>query len=407
MEIKGHFMIVASVLYITLMLITPQGSTHKRSSSTIGLPDNVFGDGIYYVHLTRAIAEKGRLSVYENVSEVGGWYVNTGGYSMGRDGRIYIAFSPGFSLIALPFYIIGGMPAAYLMNVIIGLATIYFMYKTCRLFVDEDTAAKTALIFGFCTTIFTYSQAYYPDTLNSLLVIASFYHLTLWSKKGGQRNIIASGAIAGLTPLVRPTLLLVALAYFSVLCVRGRRLGAVMFAASMIPGLLLFMAYNTVAFGSPLSTSYSSQFVINNGGGVEFKDQVGLSAWGNNLVKAFTVRMILLCLTQPVILASIVGLIRERDSHDIRVIAATSMLMLLTYSMRGNPLGIWCWSDRLATGIIPLLSVPFAITMRKKQVAWGLLMVLTYASLYLTIMSLDTGSWYLFSQFPLVEWIME
>jgi 4-amino-4-deoxy-L-arabinose transferase-like glycosyltransferase len=404
MKWRRYFIPFVAFIYFTALFITPQSVDIKRSPNIIGVPRHVFGDGFYYIKLTKALAMRGELHVHENIKALEGWY-RVCGLSLGSDGRIYIAFSPGISLLATPFYIIGGIPMVYFLNALLGVLTVYFIYRCCMLFVSHETAVKTALVFAFCTTIFTYSQVFYAEALALFLAAASFFYLNLWVREKRWTSIVVSGLLAGALPMTKPTLALMAGVFAAWLAVERDWRGLILFTAAMIPLTTVFLAYNTIGFGGPFKTSYSRQIIVDENGDYTLRDLTDKSFWTGNAIKVFAGRIILIVITQPILIVSFTGLIRNYGVREVKIVLLASLLLLGVYSFRTNPLGVWCWSDRLFTPAIPLLSIPFALSVEKKQVREGVLGVLIYTSLYLTAMSLDTGSWDVFSQLPLTRWI--
>jgi hypothetical protein len=400
-------MAAVAVIYLLALVVRPH-TTHLASAYRLGLPRHVDADGVWYLDLTKSIAEKGSLHVYENISALKEEAAREGGklfYSLGRDGRVYSAFPPGISLLAAPFYRIGGIPGVYILNAVLGVLTVYFIYKCTSLYVSHENAVKTATAFAFGTAVFTYSQVFYAEALSCFLISSSFHYLNSWLKNRGWKSITAAGLMAGALPITKPSLTLVCVAFTLTLVLKRDWKGLTLFIISTTPFATAFMAYNTMAYGSPFETSYSNRITIDGSTDVRYYDSTDKSRWSNNPLKSLTIRTILIILTQPIMLVSFTGVVKNRWHTEIKIAYATTLLVLTVYSFNINPIGLWCWSDRYFTPLIPFMAVPFAYTVEKKQLNRHLVWTLTYLSTYLTIISLNPASWHLFSQSKPAKWI--
>ena len=411
MRPERYFIVFVAFFYIVTLFITLQsGVTQRKSLTTIGLPYHEFGDGLYYMLLTRSIAEDGRLYLFEDVNEftdwlkIVGWHKTTGA-SMGTAGRIYSVFPPGFSFFAVPFYMIGGIPLVYISNAILAILTIYYIYKLCSLYVKTENAVKTSIIFAFGTAILTYSQALYSETISGLLIAATTFHLIRGIKEKTLGDIILAGLPAGVLPLVKPTLGILTIIYIGFLAINKEKKMMLLFTIALIPFTIIFMAYNHVAFGNPFTTGYSNHIYIEDEIPIVRDIISGEKFWSNNFLKHFSGGLLLIILTQPALIIAYIGIIHNWKNKYVKFITITTMIFLASYSLRIDPLGLWAWSHRFFTPMIPLLSIPFALALEKKQVSENILGILVLISVILAIMSLDTGSWHLFTQFPLVTWI--
>jgi hypothetical protein len=74
-----------------------------------------------------------------------------------------------------------------------------------------------------------------------------------------KQRALAAGVVSGLTLLIRPNLILLAL-MMPVFAWQQRREPLVRYASGVAPGLLAIMAINTLLYGGPLSTGYGSLF---------------------------------------------------------------------------------------------------------------------------------------------------
>ncbi|MFH1055094.1 MAG: glycosyltransferase family 39 protein [Candidatus Altiarchaeota archaeon] len=385
-------------VYVAFMFYSPQNISHHRKAEWwVGVPTSFYGDGQRYYQLTREIADNGRLNVFDDVSGL----KNPISLSRGVGGRVYITHSPGLSFLGVPFYILLREPGLYLLNVLLGWLTCVFIYYTCELYVTKDSAAKTTMFFGLGTMMFTYSEVFYADILSAALVSGSFYFMLRYSKLGGLRHMVYSGLLAGLMPLSKPTL--VSLAFVLALYAAYKRgFKAVgFFALGFILLGWVFIAYNMVCFGMPFMTGYNTTLQSLNGE-LTLIDHTSSYFWSNNLMKTVPLMVLILVMTQPIVLASVVGILKEKRDEN-SVVAISVVILLLIYGRFFSPLGTWCWSVRYLLPALPLLALPFSFSYERELVPHYLVWALFYISLLLTILSLAPAVWHAFSGMSLVE----
>ena len=75
-----------------------------------------------------------------------------------------------------------------------------------------------------------------------------------------KQRSLAAGIVAGLTLLIRPNLILLALV--PVFAWQGRREPLIRYAMGIVPGLLAVMIINVLLYGGPLTTGYASLFEL-------------------------------------------------------------------------------------------------------------------------------------------------
>ena len=400
---RRHFLWIILFVYLASLLFHSQMASQRRADEQFGLPKYVFGDGQYYILLTYTLLNQHRLYIYDGRGSIRNTLMESA-FSLGRDGRVYITFSPLYSVVLAPAYAIAGILGAYILNALIGVATCYFIYKTCRLFVSEESAVDTTLLFAFGTIIFTYSQVIYAEDMTALLTIASFYFAAKYEKDGGKPRLVCSGLLSGALLLAKPSLAIVPLSIAVYHAYKNRLKDMPFLVAPMALAALIYLGLNAASFGSPLKTGYSSEIII-RGAERTTVDHGDARFWSNNPLRTAPLIILLLVATQPILAVSILGMIKNMRADETKYAALTTAVLLLALSLRYNPLGYWCWSTRLLTPVIPLLAIPFALAYEKKQVGGGVVLTLAVISVALTLFSLAPISWHLFTQLPITSWI--
>lgn len=399
-KFKRLFLLI-TIFYIIALFVHPRTAIQTRSLTTLGPPTDVIGDGEYYFELTKSIAVNKQLHIYENLSEVETRPFLLG-LSLGTHGRIYSLYAPGLSFLAVPFYFLGPL-GAYLLTALLGLGILYFIHKTLLMFVDEETSVKTVLFFAFGSTILTYSHVFYSEILGAFLVITSFYFLLKSIKETSIRGAFIAGLVAGYIPLSKVTLFVIPIIYLVYLARKQSRL-IVPFLFGLVIFTMVLFWYNTVSFGNPLKTGYSTD-IVKTDNGVHVRNLTGLRYWGNNPLKTIPGQIIILALTQPLLLISYRGIVKFFGREEVKLIATIFFVLLVIYGMRFDPFGLWSWSSRYMVPVVPLLALPFSLVVEKTP--RKLLNFIVYASVVLTISSLSFGTWWVFTNSPVVRFFVK
>ncbi len=241
-------------------------------------------DGSHYA-LLRAMADEGRFRIetYAHFAEGNDLAI--------RDGVIYSDRPPGTALLGIPFYVVGGLlpppiqalptrhdegnpRLAYLLMLpalAAGgvVAVVYQLLRACRLPAEAALTASIAL--GTGSTLFKYGGVLFSHALSALLVVSGVA-LALSAGRAGRLKpaaALALGLTLGLSLTVEySNVLFVAIVLlYLVLSLKGRlmrrpnRAAAALLAAALALPIGFLLAYHTVSFGGPLTTSY--RYAIN------------------------------------------------------------------------------------------------------------------------------------------------
>ena len=195
------------------------------------------------------------------------------------DGRFYAAKAPGLAMFTLPWY--GLLRAVGLQDaelstergytqrlwevnlfgaVLPALALLVLIFLAVER-VAPGLGAATAVLLGAGTLLLPFATLFFDHALSAALGFAAFVVLLLW--RGHRRATLASGlagVLAGLAIVAEFPLGLVALVlagYAAAGSAPVRRLAAYSAGGSLV-GVMPLLAYNTWAFGSPLTLSYTN-----------------------------------------------------------------------------------------------------------------------------------------------------
>jgi hypothetical protein len=252
-------------------------------ATSTGMNDS--NSGSHYA-LTKAIAEDQSFIIDKYVGYTG--TIDAANV----DGVWYSDRPPGTAFLASVFYFSGrvfsvvfhvprfdagwdaGNPGAYtviLLSVFSGAAAVVLFYLTLRrLGAGAGSSVVSALTLAFCTITWEYSQLLFSHALSLAVLLAVVYlavDLKDWRRDEGK--FIALCFLAGYSVLVEYPNILLAVPVAWYLASSGKvkvskKLGTdtsfLKAAAAFIVPLVILAAYNTVNFGSPLSTSYTYNY---------------------------------------------------------------------------------------------------------------------------------------------------
>ena len=197
------------------------------------------------------------------------------------DGHFYSNKAPGLALASLPAYeafvAVGGPAAAKRAAKrprdadratawAIGLATTVLATLALLLLVarlgeriEPARGAAATVTLGLGTLLLPFSTMLFAHALSALLGFAAF--ALLWRESSGPEGhafIAAAGLLGGLAVTTEYTLAIVVLVLGVYALARRRTIRrAAAYGAGALVGVLPLLAYNALAFGSPLHVSYS------------------------------------------------------------------------------------------------------------------------------------------------------
>lgn len=266
------------------------------------------------------------------------------------------------------------------------------------------TAAAVTL--GLSTLLLPFATMLFAHALSALLAFAAF--ALLWSERRGPERpwlLVAAGALAGLAVVTEYTVGLVG-AVLGVYAL-SRRLAparAAAYAAGAVAGALPLLAYNALAFGSPLHVSYE---------GVEAQ---GSGLFGVRLPQPDVAWDILvsdrgLLTLSPVLALAVVGIVlmaRRGFRAEAWVVAAVAAGMLAMNAgfyldsgapgAENHPFGGFSPGPRLLVPMLPFLALGLAASYRRfPRLTLALAVISAGRTLLATLteplVGPDTGVW--------------
>lgn len=333
--------------------------------------------------LTMSLVENGTFSLSPELTEAAAPDVGF------HEGKFYIFFPPGISLMAVPLYILGKQ---YNLSQVAAFTTISFFASLNIILVfliakeilrlRWFAAILAAVIFGFATTSWSYAISLYQHHVSLFLLLSSFY--AVWRfKKTKQLGLLWSAYIWfcygwGIW-IDYPNAILLApvMFYFLISSLKIEKLKQkIVFALSpsFLMGIILFLLlvglhgyYNQINFGSwkklsggimsykQYQDSYVKKTVKNNKTSKEPVSQernvVGFFK-EENFPKGFAILTASpdrgISLYSPILLLAIFGLftIVKRINTETGILLAVLGVNFLLYSSWGDPWGGWAYGPR-------------------------------------------------------------
>jgi Dolichyl-phosphate-mannose-protein mannosyltransferase len=164
--------------------------------------------------------------------------------------------TPGVPLhMALAARIGGWARSPFLVSPILALLSLILVYALAREFgLSSLSALSASLILALCPAFMTYGMQPMSDVIATFWILLTLL-LCLRSKKNA-RIATAAGAAFGIAVLVRPTNILLLAALLFALPLKAKQL--LLFVAGGLPCAVLFLIYNSIAYGHATQTGYGA-----------------------------------------------------------------------------------------------------------------------------------------------------
>ncbi|HSW96322.1 MAG TPA: hypothetical protein VLF89_00700 [Candidatus Saccharimonadales bacterium] len=390
------FIFVISLVFYSLTLRgvygNPQGKSIKNNLDTATKPFELSPERDRFI-LTLSLAENKSFALSPMLGEAA--FPDDGYY----DGRIYIFFAPGISLLALPFYLLGQMfqmaqVGAYFSISIIASITLVFLFKIARNVFKMPVWASLAapLVFGFGSTSWSYAITLYQHHVTTFFIMSSFY--AVWKFKQRKKYgwiwaafVWTNYALAIGIDYPNAILLLPVMIYFFLSSVTfipnlpaftvSVRKG---FLLTMIPFIMLMGLhgyYNQVNFGSWKTLSGSladykaikDKNILKQKNGQEqikniqnAKQPVGFFK-EENVTKGLRILLFSdergILFYSPIFLLSFIGIfaaIRKR-TIEVSILLSIIAVNIFLYSSFGDPWGGWAFGTRYLIPSMAALSL--------------------------------------------------
>jgi hypothetical protein len=328
--------------------------------------------------LTRNIVEKGSFRLPPDELAV-----------QGVDGGYYAKYSPGESILFIPFYAAGKLASRlvpeypgemveqFFCSLLFQIATalscgiLYLLGRRTGLV--RKTALAMTLLYGAASLAWPYSKFHSVQPLETLFILLAAYAVIRYGSERSPRLLLLSGVWAAIAAVCRITALIFVLPVFAAIAVfvwfdvrsagKNRVKSSLatilthcsLFVLPLLPVLIAFVVYNIIRFGSPADFGYGrfGQFLVPSGR--EFE---------GNMLAGFAGFLIspgrgLLCFV-PVLFLVLPGVAAMwRRCRTVTILAFTTVVVyLLFYSRFTAWYGTEAWGPRYIVPTIPFLFLP-------------------------------------------------
>lgn len=333
-----------------------------------------------------------------------------------HDGRYYVFFAPGISLLVLPFYIIGqsynyGQIAAFSAIGLFASANIILLYLISRSIIKLPAWASVAagLVFAFASTALSYATTMYQHHVTTFFTLLAFYAAWQFKQQGKASFLWAivvwlSYGLAITLDYPNVILLLPVMIYFAIAGVKmsltDRKL-----LISVRPALYLTAVvfaiittihgyYNYVNFGSPTKLSGSIvglktireqsqfgqqaladavRFEEENKGAANFFREQNLPGGIYELTVAPDKGLFTF---SPIFILGPLGIYALRKRLRIEEITLIALIgvNILVYASFGDPWGGWAFGPRYMIPSMAILAIFIAVWLTKNKHHIGLML---------------------------------
>ncbi|MEK7071027.1 MAG: hypothetical protein AAB966_04420 [Patescibacteria group bacterium] len=325
------------------------------------------------------------------------------------DGKYYIYFAPGVSIVALPGYLLGksfglAQVFSYFMVSLFAILNLIFIYLISKnvFKISNGFALLSAITFGFATTSWSYAVTLYQHHISLFFILSSYY--AAWKYSFSKRwyqafYIWLSFGLSLFLDYPNAILMLPVLIYFflSTFSIKSfARNVKISFSLNALLTSVIFFAliflhgyYNYVNFGSPTKlsgelTGYKSiveaqekQRLTENQKtqGPILENKSALTFFSEEqLVNGATILSFSrdrgLFLFSPVLLIGLIYMLYfyvKKRAREVAVLIALIIVNLFLYSSWGDPWGGWAYGPRYMLITMSILSIFVAVFLAQKK----------------------------------------
>jgi hypothetical protein len=189
-----------------------------------------------------------------------GPYFNPHGFDTrsASDPNPYSIFPPGFSLLLVPAYLLGGLTALYLVPPLlssIALAAAAYLGWTLA---GRWGAVFSVLLIGTSRVVATFATSLWSDGPSLVLLMLGLALYVTGQSARRNRWLFGSGIVFGLMISTKFVNIVYAGLVLLFSCVRARWRQVILLGAGMLPGLCILLIYQAQAYGGPLTNAYQA-----------------------------------------------------------------------------------------------------------------------------------------------------
>lgn len=320
---------------------------------------------------TRIILDDNRFGLADDVGEE-----MHGNISINKDGKRYMVYNPGQTIIFIPIYYIANLVSsdeanAYyfsafcvsFLNYIVHALCAFILFKIALLLgVVKKQAYLASIFFGLTSYSFVFAQSTYEHHFEMFFILLSVYFAL---KKDTNHASLLSGLMLSLGLVFRTTTILAIPAILLLQKYNKERFKALM---GLTIGVAFVLLYNYYRFGNPLETGYSLAWSLAHSDKFDFWSFSGFTEAFFGFLFSPGKGLIFFSTTIIIALFGIKTFWKKQRLlfNAILLISAAYLIVFsLNFAWHGS---IWSYGPRYILPIIPFLYLPIIYLKPHKRV---------------------------------------
>jgi len=314
-----------------------------------------------------------RYEVTAGIVEKHDLAISNGHGVQGKDGRYYSYYGLGWSVLAVPFYMVGKFiggrpePLVYLMQLLAGAVTVAVVFLFCiSLGYSNRSSLFASIFYGFGSMAWPLAKQPFEHVVETLFVLLSVYFLYLFTLREKNTRLILSAVLLGIALNIRLTSLLVVPALFliaRVYCIKkGSPINSkkksiiqmVVYVTVLLPFISILLWYNYYRFGSIYETGFQ---LIASKTGIDFFSGTPLLTGLRGFLLSPGKGIFYYSPVALLFFPAILPFYKKHSGIALGFLAIiSSYLLFLSKNIYWH--GDWSWGPRYLLVIIPFLIIP-------------------------------------------------
>jgi len=311
--------------------------------------------------VTSAIVEKHDLAI------------SSGHGVQGKDGRYYSYYGLGWSVLAVPFYMVGKFigggpdPLVYLMQLLAGAVTVAVVFLFCiSLGYSNRSSLFASIFYGFGSMAWPLAKQPFEHVVETLFVLLSVYFLYLFALHNKTTRLIFSAVFLGIALNIRLTSLLVVPALFLIAGISCFKEGSqinskkksilqmIIYITVLLPFISIILWYNYYRFGSIYETGFQ---LIAKKTGIDFFSGTSILTGLHGFLLSPGKGIFYYSPVALLFFPAILPFYRKHSRIALGFLAiVSSYLLFLSKNIYWH--GDWSWGPRYLLVIMPFLIIP-------------------------------------------------
>ena len=322
---------------------------------------HLIDQGALRYEVTAGIVEKHDLSV-------------SNGFGVkGKDGRYYSYYGLGWSVLAVPFYILGKFTRGgseslvCIMQLLAGAVTVAVVFLFCiSLGYSNRSSLFASIFYGFGSMAWPLAKQPFEHVVETLFVLLSVYFLYLFTLREKNTRLILSAVLLGIALNIRITSFLVVPALFliaGVYCIKkGSPINSkkklitqmVVYVTVLLPFISILLWYNYYRFGSIYETGFQ---LIASKTGIDFFSGTPLLTGLHGFLLSPGKGIFYYSPVALLFFPAILPFYKKHSGIALGFLAIiSSYLLFLSKNIYWH--GDWSWGPRYLLIILPFLIIP-------------------------------------------------